>query len=65
MASRLVLIIGVLVSMFTAITVTRTVLRIIVPAVGAQGELYGVTEEEFLARPPTGRGARGEAAARV
>jgi preprotein translocase subunit SecD len=64
----LVLIIGVLVSMFTAITVTRTVLRIVVQQPWARkASLYGVTEEEFLARPPSsGRGAlRGEARGRV
>ena len=60
----LVLIVGVLVSMFTAITVTRTVLRIVVAQPWARrASLYGVTEEEFLARPtsgrpPAGRGAR-------
>ena len=48
----LVLIIGVLVSMFTAITVTRTILRRgRPPGMGAQARLYGVREEEFLARP--------------
>jgi preprotein translocase subunit SecD len=62
----LVLIVGVLVSMFTAITVTRTVLRIIVAQPWARrASLYGVTEEEFLARPVSGRGARGEARGRV
>ena len=63
----LVLIIGVLVSMFTAITVTRTVLRIVVAQPWARkAGLYGVTEAEFLARPTTGRGAlRGEARGRV
>jgi len=63
----LVLIIGVLVSMFTAITVTRTVLRIVVAQPWARrAGLYGVTEEEFLARPTTGRGSlRGEARGRV
>jgi preprotein translocase subunit SecD len=63
----LVLIIGVLVSMFTAITVTRTVLRIIVAQPWARkASLYGVTEEEFLARPTSGRGGlRGEARGRV
>jgi preprotein translocase subunit SecD len=63
----LVLIIGVLVSMFTAITVTRTVLRIVVQQPWARkASYYGVTEEEFLARPPSGRGAlRGEARGRV
>ncbi len=63
----LVLIIGVLVSMFTAITVTRTVLRIVVAKPWArQARLFGVTEEEFLARPSSGRGSqRGEARGRV
>jgi preprotein translocase subunit SecD len=62
----LVLIIGVLVSMFTAITVTRTVLRWVVGQPWARhASLFGVTEEEFLARP-SGRGAlRGEARSRV
>jgi len=60
----LVLIIGVLVSMFTAITVTRTILRLVVRQEWArQARLFGVTEEEFLARP-AGR-ARGEARQRV
>jgi len=63
----LVLIIGVLVSMFTAVTVTRTVLRIVVAQPWARkASFYGVTEEEFLARPTTGRGGlRGEARGRV
>ncbi len=61
----LVLIIGVLVSMFTAITVTRTVLRIVVAQPWARkASLYGVTEEEFLARPTRGA-VRGEARGRV
>ena len=61
----LVLIVGVLVSMFTAITVTRTVLRIVVAQPWARkASLYGVTEAEFLARP-TGTRGRGEARARV
>jgi preprotein translocase subunit SecD len=61
----LVLIIGVLVSMFTAITVTRTVLRIVVAQPWARkASLYGVTEAEFLARPTTSR-VRGEARGRV
>ncbi len=63
----LVLIVGVLVSMFTAVTVTRTVMRIIVAQPWARkASLYGVTEEEFLARPTSGRGAlRREARGRV
>jgi preprotein translocase subunit SecD len=58
----LVLIIGVLTSMFTAVTVTRTVLRIVVARPWArQARLFGVTEEEFLARPATtGRSVRSE-----
>ena len=63
----LVLIIGVLVSMFTAIVVTRTVLRIVVQQPWARkASLFNVTEAEFLARPTTGsRGLRGEARTRV
>ena len=63
----LTLIVGVLVSMFSAITVTRTVLRIVVAQPWARKAWqYGVTEEEFLARPTTGRAAlRGEARSRV
>jgi preprotein translocase subunit SecD len=63
----LVLIIGVLVSMFSAITVTRTALRIVVAKPWARKARYfGVTEAEFLARPSTGRGSlRGEARGRV
>ena len=62
----LVLIIGVLVSMFTAITVTRTILRVVVREDWARkARYYGVSEEEFLSRP-VGRGAaRGEARSRV
>ena len=61
----LVLIVGVLVSMFTAVTVTRTILRVVVAQPWARkASLYGVTEEEFLARP-TGRPVRGEARSRV
>ncbi len=60
----LVLIIGVLISMFTAVTVTRTVLRILLSQPWARkASLYGVTEEEFLARP-VGRTPR-EARSRV
>jgi preprotein translocase subunit SecD len=47
----LVLILGVLVSMFSAIVVTRTILRVIVTKDWARrAALYGVTEEEFVAR---------------
>ena len=46
------LIIGVLVSMFTAIVVTHTVLRWIVEQDRfRKAALFGVTDAEFLARP--------------
>jgi preprotein translocase subunit SecD len=63
----LVLILGVLVSMFSAVIVTRTALRFVVAQPWARkASLYGVTEEEFLARPVAGRGtARGGARGRV
>ncbi len=61
----LVLILGVLVSMFTAVTVTRTMLRAVVARPGARrASLFGLSEEEYLARP-TGRGLRGEGRGRV
>jgi preprotein translocase subunit SecD len=61
----LVLIIGVLVSMFTAVTVTRTLLRIVLAQPWARkASYYGVTEEEFLARPAS-RPVRGGARSRV
>jgi preprotein translocase subunit SecD len=48
----LVLILGVLVSMFSAITVTRTVLRIVVERdQWRKAWLYGVSDAEFVARP--------------
>ena len=54
----LVLIIGVLLSMFTAITVTRTMLRFVVPNAWARRpRLYGLSEEEFV-------GGRGRVAVR-
>ena len=60
----LVLIIGVLTSMFTAVTVTRTMLRVVVRQDGARkARLWGVEDDEFLARTP-GRGPR-QARARV
>jgi preprotein translocase subunit SecD len=62
----LVLIIGVLVSMFTAITVTRSVLRWVVARQGARKAwLYGVSDEEFVARPTARTRLRGEARGRV
>lgn len=59
----LVLIIGVLVSMFSAITVTRTILRVIVDSGRiTRPSLYGISAGELVARPtgrPTTRGAGG------
>jgi preprotein translocase subunit SecD len=56
----LVLIIGVLCSMFTAIVVTRSVLRLIVRYEWARKAwLFGVSDSEFTARPTT-RGLRRE-----
>ncbi|HEX7473790.1 MAG TPA: protein translocase subunit SecD [Candidatus Limnocylindrales bacterium] len=62
-----VLIIGVLTSMFTAITVTRTVLRVVVQRDWARkASLFGVREDEFVAGRTVGRGPlRGEARGRV
>ena len=60
----LVLIIGVLTSMFTAVTVTRTVLRVVVRQDFARrARLWGIGDEEFQARTPV-RGPR-QARARV
>lgn len=60
----LVLIIGVLISMFTAITLSRMMLRWVVRQPWArQARLYGVREDEFLVSTPRAR-AR-EATARV
>jgi protein-export membrane protein SecD len=57
----LVLILGVLASMFTAIVVTRSVLRVIVGREWARKAwLYGVSESEFTARPTTRGRLRGE-----
>ena len=62
----LVLIIGVATSMFTAITVSRTLLRLVVHQQWAQKAwLYGVTDEEFQARAIAGRYGRREARGRV
>ena len=62
-----VLIIGVLTSMFTAITVTRTILRLVVQQDWARkASLFGVREEEFVEGRTVGRGSlRGEARGRV
>jgi protein-export membrane protein SecD len=57
----LVLIIGVLASMFTAIVVTRSILRVVVAREWARRAwLYGVSEAEFTARPTTRSGLRRE-----
>jgi preprotein translocase subunit SecD len=62
----LVLIIGVLVSMFSAITVTRTILRVVVTQNWARRAfLYGVTEQEFVARGQGRTTLRREARSRV
>ncbi len=62
----LVLILGVLVSMFSAITVTRTILRVVVTQDWARRPwLYGVTEEEFVARGQGRTALRREARSRV
>jgi len=59
----LVLILGVLTSMFSAIVVTRTILRVVVRQGWARkASRYGLREDEFAAlgavRPPTRREAR-------
>ncbi len=52
----LVLIIGVLVSMFTAITLSRQVLRLVVRQPWARhAAYYGVNEDEFTVATPRGR----------
>ena len=62
----LVLIIGVLVSMFTAITVTRTMLRFIVPNEWARRPaLYGLREDEFTGARGGRPMLRGEARSRA
>jgi len=63
----LVLIIGVLVSMFSAIVVTRSILRAVVARPWSRrATLYGVGEKEFVAGVGApGRRARGEARSRV
>ena len=62
----LVLILGVLTSMFTAITVTRTILRLVVRQDWARRAwLYGVTDDEFVTPRTTARPVRGEARGRV
>jgi protein-export membrane protein SecD len=57
----LVLILGVLASMFTAIIVTRSILRVLVGYEWARKAwLYGVRDDEFTARPTTRTGLRRE-----
>jgi protein-export membrane protein SecD len=62
----LVLIIGVATSMFTAVTMSRTLLRLVVRQQFAQKAwLFGVSDEEFQARAVGGRLGRREARGRV
>jgi len=62
----LVLIIGVATSMFTAVTVSRTLLRFVVKQhVAQRAWLFGVSDEEFQARAMGGRLARRENRGRV
>ncbi len=62
----LVLIIGVLVSMFSAIVVTRTILRWVVRQEWARKPaLYGLRDDEFVALGATRPSSRREARARV
>jgi preprotein translocase subunit SecD len=62
----LVLMIGVLTSMFTAVTVSRTLLRQVVHRQSAhKAWMYGVSDEEFQARAISGRMGRREARSRV
>jgi preprotein translocase subunit SecD len=62
----LVLIIGVATSMFTAVTVSRTLLRFVVKQqIVQKAWLFGVSDEEFQARAVGGRLARREARGRV
>jgi preprotein translocase subunit SecD len=62
----LVLILGVLVSMFSAITVTRTILRVVVTRDWARhARLFGVTDAEFVARGAGRATLRREARSRV
>ncbi|HEX7948819.1 MAG TPA: hypothetical protein VF494_00605, partial [Candidatus Limnocylindrales bacterium] len=61
----LVLILGVLTSMFSAIVVTRTILRVVVRQGWARSaSRYGMRDEEFVAVGPR-PSARREARARV
>jgi preprotein translocase subunit SecD len=62
----LVLIIGVATSMFSAMTVSRTLMRVIVKwQIAQKAWLFGVTDAEFQARSTSGRLTRREGRARV
>lgn len=62
----LVLMIGVATSMFTAVTVSRTLMRgVVKQGFAHKAWLYGVTDAEFQARAGLGRGSRREARRRV
>ncbi len=62
----LVLIIGVLVSMFSAIVVTRSIMRVLVRQEWARRpRFYGLREDEFVARGAGRPSSRREAAERV
>ncbi|MEA2678132.1 MAG: preprotein translocase subunit SecD [Chloroflexota bacterium] len=62
----LVLIIGVLISMFTAVTLSRRMLRLVVHQPWARkASYYGVAEDEFTVAGPAGRRGPREASARV
>ena len=62
----LVLIIGVLTSMFSAIVVTRSIMRVMVRQEWARRpSFYGLREDEFVARGSTRPSTRREAAERV
>ena len=62
----LVLMIGVATSMFTAVTVSRTLMRgVVKQGFAHKAWLYGVTDAEFQARAGLGRGSRREARGRV
>ena len=62
----LVLIIGVLLSMFTAITLSRLMLRWVVHQPFARhARLFGVDEDEFIVAAPTTRGRSRQAGASV
>jgi protein-export membrane protein SecD len=62
----LVLMIGVLTSMFTAVTLSRMMLRWVVKQKWARkASYYGIHEDQFVVTAPPRRTARGEVSARV